>query len=603
MKKHHHVSHGAEAPAKECVEAAIAARKKDSCRVLAKIASAKLDSADEPLFVALKACGLALNVPTTTLQLDDTFAYPCFDPRMLLHEVAKRGFIHKILGVPIAYAHKTLPEFWRKHRSLYPQHSLHSQENVDYDHLIPFYLHGDGGRTYKKNGILILSAYPALGEGTRANPVDLQPLPGRGVKRPHPDCHGNSSETPKFSAGINLRGRSLANRFLFTALKCEYYKDEHHRFDELIDIWAQKMKDLFETGFEFGGDTWKIAVLGLTGDAPFLREAGRHNRSFSNVRKSAASNRILKGVCWLCDAGRTNGPAYEDVNILTADWLGTVGPRNPLPWTSQSPLLEHLFMDQNDPASFYLPDTFHIYYFGVGKDFASSSLIYLAKTVFKKRNIDASIDAINGELQRYLALHKTERAHFGRKFSKELLGYKSGRHYPFGRWSKGADTSFVVKFVEWLVDETVASNGEWSSDFVILSIRDGCKAIGTFLRILFGSSFWFTPQGAKDAILSGLEFSRMFMRLASVCVVRKQSLYKVTPKVHMYSHILLRMLTEYRIDPSAVVNPLSSSTFQCEDFVGHVARMSRRCSAKVNGTRIIHRYLVAIEGAFRLEAA
>ena len=176
----------------------------------------------------------------------------------------------------------------------------------------------------------------------------------------------------------------MANRFLFTALKCEYYKDEHHRFDELIDIWAQKMKDLFETGFEFGGDTWKIGVLGLTGDAPFLREAGRHNRSFSNVRKSAASNRILKGVCWLCDAGRTNGPAYEDVNILTADWLGTVGPRNPLPWTSQSPLLEHLFMDQNDPARFYLPDTFHIYYFGVGKDFASSSLIYLAKTVFKK---------------------------------------------------------------------------------------------------------------------------------------------------------------------------------------------------------------------------
>ena len=35
----------------------------------------------------------------------------------------------------------------------------------------------------------------------------------------------------------------------------------------------------------------------------------------------------------------------------------------------------------------------------------------------------------------------------------------------------------------------------------------------------------------------------------------------------------------------------------------HVASMSRRCSAKVNGTRIIPRYLVAIEGAFRLEAA
>ena len=170
MKKHHHVSHGAEAPAKECVEAAIAARKKDSCRVLAKIASAKLDSADEPLFEALKACGLALNVPTTTLQPDDTFAYPCFDPRMLLHEVAKRGFIHKILGVPIAYAHKTLPEFWRKHRSLYPQHSLHSQENVDSDHLIPFYLHGDGGRTYKKKRDFDSQCLPSAGGRDKSKP-------------------------------------------------------------------------------------------------------------------------------------------------------------------------------------------------------------------------------------------------------------------------------------------------------------------------------------------------------------------------------------------------------------------------------------------------
>ncbi|CAL1168484.1 unnamed protein product [Cladocopium goreaui] len=62
-----------EAPAKECVEAAIAARKKDSCRVLAKIASAKLDSADEPLFEALKACGLALNGQEQTLSISS----PC----------------------------------------------------------------------------------------------------------------------------------------------------------------------------------------------------------------------------------------------------------------------------------------------------------------------------------------------------------------------------------------------------------------------------------------------------------------------------------------------------------------------------------------------
>lgn len=603
---YHFFNHAAsQVSAKDCVEEARAARKRGPCRTLAMIAAAKLDGADDPLFKILRGCGLVLDVPTTKLQLDPSFEYPCFSPRDMLLAIAKRGFLRKVLGVPLAKAHQAIPEFWRKHRKLFPNHELYSQPDVDYEHLIPYYLHGDGGRTFKKDGILICSMFPALGKGTRTKPIDLQPVPGeppRGVKRKRADSHGSDGQ---FSAGINLLGNSLTTRFLFTALKYEFYKEHHHRFSELVNQWALFMKSLFEEGFDFNGETWRIQVLGLTGDAPFLREAGCHTRSFSNVRKSATSTAILKGVCWLCDAGRTNGPPYEDVNVLTAEWVRTCGPRNPLPWDTPSKLLEHLLVNDDDLAGFYLPDTFHIYYLGFGKEFAASSLIYIMKTVFKKRKLESSLEPLNDCLQRYRQLHKKERANFGRKISLELLGYKSGRVYPSGHWSKGADTAFVTKFIDWLMVEIFRGDhgDEWGSDAILHGIQAYGKAVGAFLRILYASGYFLESNDAREAIFNGLACSRQFVALATLCVGQKLCLFKVTPKLHMFCHVLLAMLQQYRIDPTAVINPLAQATFQCEDFVGRVARLSRRVSPKIHGTKVILRYLAAIEKSLKDEEA
>lgn len=588
------------------MEEARAARKRDPCPTLAAIAAAKLDGADDPLFKILRGCGLVLDVPTTRLQLDPSFEYPCFSPKDMLLAVAKRGFLHKILGVPLANAHRAIPQFWEKHRKLFPNHDLHSQPNVDYEHLLPYYLHGDGGRTFKKDGIMICSMFPALGQGTKKKSIDMQPLPGeppRNTKRKRADSAGHGDGP--FSAGINLLGNSLGTRFLFTALKYEFYKDHHHRFDELVNQWALCMKGLFEDGFEYEGETWRIQVLGLTGDAPFLREAGCHTRSFSNVRKSAKATSVLKGVCWLCDAGRTNGPSYEDVNVLTADWVRTCGPMNPLPWDTPSSLLEHLLVNQDDLASFYLPDLFHIYYLGFGKEFCASSLIYIMKTVFKMRKLESSLEPLNNCLQRYKVLHKKERAHFGKKISLELLGYKSGRVYPSGHWSKGADTAFVAKFIDWLMVDIFSGDrgDEWRSDLILGAIQAYCAAVGVFFRTLFASSYFLESADAREAILNGLDCARKFVLLAQLCVGKKLCLFKVTPKLHMFCHLILAMLNQYRIDQNAVINPLSSATFQCEDFVGKVARLSRRVSPKIHGTKVILRYLAAIEKCFKDEEA
>ena len=196
---------------------------KDDCPVLRRIASARVADPDEPLFKALKDCGHALDVPVTTLKLDNTFEYPCLHPRDLLFAFANAGFTHRILGVegPLESVEKSLADFWRRFRLANPTHDLSQLGETDqnWSRLLPFYLHGDGGRTYKKYPILVLSMYSALGRGTAKRPASTQL--GRHAKRKHDD---DSSAEEGIECGVNLLGHSYTHRFLYTAMKAEFYK-------------------------------------------------------------------------------------------------------------------------------------------------------------------------------------------------------------------------------------------------------------------------------------------------------------------------------------------------------------------------------------------
>ena len=243
--------------------------------------------------------------------------------------------------------------------------------------------------------------------------------------------------------------------------------------------------------------------MGLTGDAPFLREAGYHERSFSNVSKTSKQGaRQLKGCCWLCDAGRTGGPPFEDVRITMAGWVSTCGMNNPLPWSVPSPLLTHLPVNDMDLAAFYRPDIFHVYHAGVGKDFTASSIIYIMKHVYKRRNIHLSLTCVNEELKTFLKNNKAERIHFG-NFSLDLLGYQTARSFPYGHWSKNMDTATIGKFVEHLCLKGLVDhpNGE-----ILSRMIDACAAISHFMHILFTSAFYLSEAEGWQLIQSGQSF-------------------------------------------------------------------------------------------------
>ena len=255
------------------------------------------------------------------------------------------GYFRKVLGLPVDLAEEGLAQFWKEYQRLFQNHPVFHQY-VPLQSMIPYYLHGDGGRGYKKDPIEKLSMFPALGCGTRKRPVELV-----GHKR------RREQDTDTVDMGVNLAGSSGTSRFLFSVLSSLVYKQHPESFDALNDLWGQRLQTLFSDGFQALGSTWHVAIIGFTGDSPFVKKVAHFTRSFSNVRKHhAARNTDQKGCCWLCKAGFESAEEqypFEHLGYWEPKWVATQGANNPLPWVGGGgPLLQYMMLGTDAPAFF-----------------------------------------------------------------------------------------------------------------------------------------------------------------------------------------------------------------------------------------------------------
>ena len=139
---------------------------------------------------------------------------------------------------------------------------------------------------------------------------------------------------------------------------------------------------------------------------------------------------------------------------------------------------------------------------------------------------------------------------------------------------------------------------DWArSDFLITTSLRALKAIAVLFHTLHNASFWLSPEEAQRVIQSGQAFCRFYSNLSLASLGRKLCLFKIKPKMHMLCHLIHGCMQQYFADERGVINFLAFSTFQSEDFVGHISRISRRVSAKTHGVKIYHRYLVRIKQA------
>ncbi|CAE7474191.1 unnamed protein product, partial [Symbiodinium microadriaticum] len=475
------------APAKDLIMDARAAIKKDACEVLAKIAKVQPSSADAPLYEILSKNSLNLPLDFTWTRAGNTFRYPYLKPTTQLETLSHHGYFHRVLGVPVHLASEALEQFWQKFKALHPNHDIfENSEHRDFQKLIPYYLHGDGGRGYKKDPIEILSMFPALGSGSRKRPVDLS------FKR---------KSTDELELGINLQGNSGATRFLFSVLSSLVAKKDGNIFDDLLEVWSQELKLLLDEGFQAAGSTWRVVILGFTGDSPFVKKVSKATRSFHNVRKTHSSKGVQKGCCWLCNAGYESPEdgvhiPFEHIGFTQPQWLQTCGLRNPLPWNGNGGALQqHALLDRADtPAAFYCADFFHVWHAGVGLDFTSRALIYSMKVVFGLGGVQRDLQALNECLKEWST--RTKKKLYCGRLTEDLLGYNGTREYPEGRWSKNMDTATIMKFLVYFL-ERPESQEKLQADDILHDILVAAKDMGHVITTSLKAEYFMSGEHTR----------------------------------------------------------------------------------------------------------
>ena len=573
----------AKVPARDLVVDAKAATRRDPCRVLQQIASCKETSADAPLYKVMRQNGLTLGLKFSYDKISDIERYPYIDPRDFVEHLEKKGFFYKVAGLPEDITESVLPKFWSTFKQLHPAHPIFDQY-VDLSRVIPYYLHGDGGRGYKKDPIEIFSMLPALGSGTRKKPIELA-----GNKR--------NSVDPCFASdmAINLRGNSATTRFLFTVLGSFVAKKHPKAFDDITDLWGRKLASLFADGFQACGTTWRIAIIGFTGDSPFVKKVAHLTRSFNNVRKFGASTNAQKGCCWLCRAGFENAEEsipFEHLGLWEPLWIQTTGIHNILPWSGTGgPLLAHVMYD--DGPSFFRPDLFHIYHSGVGKDFVASSLIYAMKEVFALGGVKRNLTALNEILARFVKKCKIH-LHCG-YLTEDNLGYAGTREYPEGHWSKNQDTAILMRFIVVLLQQDEFKDTV-QQDAILSETLLAAVAMGKVMRRLLESDYFMSSSDCEFILQNGHTFLLSYQRLAAMSYQNELCLFKLKPKIHYLNHIFLTIKNEWLLSETAV-NPCAEATFMSEDFVGQVARISRRVDARAVAIKTLQRYDVWVRTA------
>ena len=120
---------------------------------------------------------------------------------------------------------------------------------------------------------------------------------------------------------------------------------------------------------------------------------------------------------------------------------------------------------------------------------------------------------------------------------------------------------------------------------------NGTRALNTFMKYLYASRM-FVEGRSKDIILaSGTHLLQASARLAVLSTERREHRFPITPKHHMLYHIVSTF--RWQVDLcGAGLSPVCESCAIDEDFVGHLARISRCASPRLACLRTVQRYLL-----------
>ena len=292
--------------------------------------------------------GLAFQVPTSGMLYTfdgETVELPYFRPVDFLGKLL-RDHAYLLLGGHDRglASRRALHDFWHDYQNVQGTHAFFGDASwtARAPFTIPYCLHGDGGRTAKKQPLELISLEPVLGLMTASAPSQR--------------CR---CEVPTELSTVRLNSKfhSYLTRFLLVAFPAKQWPKGLLR--HVMSVLSEELAHLFHTGISVDGRVYFFACLGLKGDMEFHAQSMNLTRSYHNV-----GTRRFKMVCVECHAGAEDVP-FEDVNPKAA-WESTIC--GTFPWTEDPPFSSLPFEDWRSlPSSapcFFRRDPFHVFRLG-----------------------------------------------------------------------------------------------------------------------------------------------------------------------------------------------------------------------------------------------
>ena len=543
--------------------------KAGSCGVKAW-ARCHLANSERDVHRTMKTQSTTLDVKISTMRCSGVDV-PWINPQTWLRFLVRKGLWPLTSGCSLhdhVGSARNWTEFWSIYKKLHPDFPLFEIPGIDLGTTAAIAVHGDEGRTLKKGGLMLTAMQSVLGRGYDEKRVK-----------------GQNGESAKLR--VNYSGHSFTTRYVLNTMPKTAYDADPAVFSEMIDQVATSLNKCLNEGYTDPdtGITYRLAVVAIKGDAPYLAKVGNFYRSYNTTAKRGEERGDPKGVCPFCLAG-CHGFEAEEIFATNPKWLATVGVK--LPWVRTPSFVRRLIHEPSDPASMFRSDIWHVVHLGFGRSWVAS-VLQMVLPMLPFPNLDDKWSHITSEYLGWCAKNHRQ-AHVG-KVTPYLMSYGEASG-AMGNWHKGALTS---NFLLWLVD-FLGKVGRDEHGWVV-KCRMATYRMNSMFSVLYRAGAFLTQEETVFVSDQGMGFLICYNDMAAAMFGEgKQFLFPLYPKLHIFHHIILRTLMDGR-DHGVAESPMLWACQIDEDTVGRSSRLSRRVNIRRVSERTLQRYLVAAHAA------
>lgn len=516
--------------------------------------------------------GTKLDIPISRLQLGNQ-EIPWLNPRDWMEWLVRKGLWPTFGGAePNQYdvSDAVWATFWDQYEKVCPDFELFSHTWIDKSKCAAFMVHGDEGRSLKRQGILVTSLQSCLGKG-----FDSKRLRRRGPG-------GN------WQHKVNFIGHSYTHRYFTSVIPKVLYEGDQTVFHGAMEELALALKSLYWDGFvdPATGCTYRIAIIAVKGDAPYLAKNGKFFRSYNTAVKRGDARTLPKGVCHRCLAGTVGFPC-EELGTVNPRWFQTRGVK--LPWVTVPPLVKHLIHNVVDPSTFYQTDVWHIVHLGFGRSWIASCVSLLLE-VIPAANLDSKWKFLTVDYKAFCKANRRQ-THVS-AITPYLMSYQD-RTGTMGQWHKGSLTATLMVWLEQFIAKMPTDSRN-----LLPTCREATLCLNALFDCLYRADAFLTVEQSNLVTRNGLRFLSIYQAMAvKQFQAGRPYNFPLYPKLHSFHEILLTTRSD-TLRSGTAASPLLYGCQIDEDVVGRTSRLSRRVSARLTMQRTLERYLVSAHGAF-----